>query len=537
MAQPSPYIPRTSFIPFTNIGYVPGQQLDVEFNNIRTTTDQIRANLSLIQRDDGALTNLGVDFSQLSPAVLATIRANQSGSAVLNPNILDAATFPGVTAGDQIANCVAALPAYGGICDARNLTAGGVIPSMTLARSGVTILGPIGAFSVTGTINIGDGLHTISGFRWIGVGGNLNNTAGSNFIWAGNNASPMFRLRGARDCEMGYFAISSSSSVPLHVAIQSETATGTQASHRTYSNIYITGAGAGGLTTGFRWCTGDAAGGSGGNNNNDLDYLDNVEVVNYTGSAFSIEHSQSKTHTFNNCAFNSGGFGQCGVDTTAGTGGSFRWYNGIGGGSNLTADFNIGAPTDFILIEGANTEGSKRFLQTVGSNNQLPLTIIGGRYSADGINADNHAILYRMQGPLNVIGVTFEGGTTLGQNPDVFVGAATKISANGVGNAFTWDQSSVTATSDPFVSDSGNYWTTSGNQIRNADASVHLQIPDKRALHSLTVSTLPTCNAAYAGNSHFVTDQATAVSYHGAVTGGGSTAQRVTCDGSAWYQD
>jgi hypothetical protein len=34
-----------------------GQALDVEFNDVKATTDQILANLKLIQRDDGALAN------------------------------------------------------------------------------------------------------------------------------------------------------------------------------------------------------------------------------------------------------------------------------------------------------------------------------------------------------------------------------------------------------------------------------------------------------------------------------------------------
>lgn len=54
---------------------------------------------------------------------------------------------------------------------------------------------------------------------------------------------------------------------------------------------------------------------------------------------------------------------------------------------------------------------------------------------------------------------------------------------------------------------------------------------------ALTVATLPTCGASTKGMRSFVTDQNTAVAYHGAVTGGGSNQQGVTCDGTAWYQD
>jgi hypothetical protein len=53
----------------------------------------------------------------------------------------------------------------------------------------------------------------------------------------------------------------------------------------------------------------------------------------------------------------------------------------------------------------------------------------------------------------------------------------------------------------------------------------------------VTFSALPTCNAGIQGARAFVTDQNTAVAYHGAVSGSGTGKQGVTCDGTAWYQD
>ena len=52
-----------------------------------------------------------------------------------------------------------------------------------------------------------------------------------------------------------------------------------------------------------------------------------------------------------------------------------------------------------------------------------------------------------------------------------------------------------------------------------------------------TVSALPACTAANDGARAFVTDQATAVSYRGAVTGTGGTHQAVLCSSAAWIQD
>jgi hypothetical protein len=51
-----------------------------------------------------------------------------------------------------------------------------------------------------------------------------------------------------------------------------------------------------------------------------------------------------------------------------------------------------------------------------------------------------------------------------------------------------------------------------------------------------TVATLPTCNTANEGLLYGATDQATAVAYNGAVTGSGSTHQKVYCNGTAWVQ-
>lgn len=67
MAQPPPYVPVHSFVADSaTLANFPGQALDVEFQDVKTTTDAIRANLALIQRDDGALANGSVTFDTLA---------------------------------------------------------------------------------------------------------------------------------------------------------------------------------------------------------------------------------------------------------------------------------------------------------------------------------------------------------------------------------------------------------------------------------------------------------------------------------------
>jgi hypothetical protein len=70
VSQPTPYSPVHSFVSDSaTVPNFPGQALDVEFNDVKTTTDQVLANLALIQRDDGALKNGSVSYDTLSPTL------------------------------------------------------------------------------------------------------------------------------------------------------------------------------------------------------------------------------------------------------------------------------------------------------------------------------------------------------------------------------------------------------------------------------------------------------------------------------------
>lgn len=70
MSQPTAYAPSHAFVADSAIvPNFPGQQLDVELVAVKATTDQIRANLALIQRDDGALVNGTVTYDSLSASL------------------------------------------------------------------------------------------------------------------------------------------------------------------------------------------------------------------------------------------------------------------------------------------------------------------------------------------------------------------------------------------------------------------------------------------------------------------------------------
>lgn len=70
MAQPDEYTPSHEFL--TNEGAnpdFPGSELDIEFTNLKETTDQIRDNLALIQRDDGEIANRTIGSDQLKDSL------------------------------------------------------------------------------------------------------------------------------------------------------------------------------------------------------------------------------------------------------------------------------------------------------------------------------------------------------------------------------------------------------------------------------------------------------------------------------------
>jgi hypothetical protein len=86
LSQPPPYNPAHSFVADSaTVPYFPGQALDVEFQDVKTTTDAIRANLKLIQRDDGMLANGSITYDQLAPTLqtngLAPASAWATGTA------------------------------------------------------------------------------------------------------------------------------------------------------------------------------------------------------------------------------------------------------------------------------------------------------------------------------------------------------------------------------------------------------------------------------------------------------------------------
>ena len=85
MAQPRAYTRQANFTDHTTeqpSDPQVGSKLDSEFDAINLTLNDIRTNLSLIQRDDTKVANLAIHAEALSTAVLALIKATSNGYGV-----------------------------------------------------------------------------------------------------------------------------------------------------------------------------------------------------------------------------------------------------------------------------------------------------------------------------------------------------------------------------------------------------------------------------------------------------------------------
>jgi len=87
MTAPTPYNRIFSFTNYQTsnpAAPLPGNEVDAEYNAIKATTDEIIADLALIQRSDGKIANASVGPQQLTPSLLTGINppTQWSGSSV-----------------------------------------------------------------------------------------------------------------------------------------------------------------------------------------------------------------------------------------------------------------------------------------------------------------------------------------------------------------------------------------------------------------------------------------------------------------------
>lgn len=300
----------------------------------------------------------------IKAAVLAiVVAAFLMGQATYqNSAVYNVAGFAGADLGAKIAACIAALPTFGGTCDARGVSNVATSAGFTATRSGYTLLMPCGFFTWTSSIIIGP---AASGVDWIGCGASFT-ASGTIMFWGGGATGPLLDLRSVRDSKFENFTVNANSGNPLAEGIRRETWAGGVSTRVIFSNILISGNIQGSLYKGIRWCTGGDCSNGAIIGNNDLDTLNNVLVANYTNCAFSIEGTQSKTHHFNNSAFGGQSYSQRGVCMTQGfgtgiadpltlatngtsgcTAGTYPVVGGVGTAATVTITVSGGAVTGF----------------------------------------------------------------------------------------------------------------------------------------------------------------------------------------------
>lgn len=388
---------------------------------------------------------------------LASLLFAQSAGA---QTFLDASTFTGPGIGDQIFACVLSLPTSGGVCDARNLAKTGTIAAMTLAKSGVTILGPCGQYTVTGTILI----NTARAFRWTGCGEDFS-TSGTRFMWGGNTTDPMFQLTASRGALFEHFSIWADIPAPLAVGIGQSPGAGGVTTNNAFRDLIIQANRVGGLGLGMRWY------GAGGNN--DASLIERVSVNSYSTAAYSIENAQSKAHLFlhSQCNGASGISQYCITTGLNGGSGSFTAVNMLGD-NNAAADFFLGSPDDTIFISGGNFENSARFLMTTAAaGTGWPVVVQGVRMSAQNVAPDNKIVIFQMRGGLNFSNNNIDGAN-VGQTPLIsFEPSALDSAVVADGNLIRWGAGSVVAGSNPFVgvNGSGALWRKRANILTDGN--------------------------------------------------------------------
>lgn len=97
MAQPTAYEPATSFDSFNPSSFPSlGRKLDIELEAVEETTDQIRTNLALIQRDDGALANAVVTRDALAAEIVMGVDTPASWVTATDYSVRDSVIVLGV---------------------------------------------------------------------------------------------------------------------------------------------------------------------------------------------------------------------------------------------------------------------------------------------------------------------------------------------------------------------------------------------------------------------------------------------------------
>lgn len=225
------------------------------------------------------------------------------------------------------------------------------------------------------------------------------------FTWGGNGTAPMWWIKDSAQSTFRGFAVSTTSAAPVAEVFRISNEGGLPApTGNHFEDLYFDG-----TTTGIGSCFRGMTG-AGGDINNDFHQFVNVRCANYTGKFWMIESTQAHGWQCLDCKAEGNGNGTFAV-AGAGTAGSqapFNWHGGFVFW-HTNCDFKLGNPQGITTtISAVGSEKSNRFLCADGPSGALyPVTVMGARVAANGLNADGEMIQFYTPGPLTVISSAF----------------------------------------------------------------------------------------------------------------------------------
>lgn len=253
--------------------------------------------------------------------------------------------------------------------DTANINAA-ISAAINTKRGGTIVLGN-GDYAINGTILIRD----VQGLSLIGQGHR------TRLVWSGDDALPVIKLAHARESLLSSFVIMANGSYAGVQCLRDNAPNGLSPTKNRFERILIDSA-----------ANGVVFGGTGAvDANNDFNVCEDVVVNGYSNVGFWIAHSQSYGNLFKNChALGLANVSQYGL-SAGGVAGGFIWQGGSMFANEL-ADFRIGRSYQPNLIDGVNSENSKRFLVT-SSNSYCQLSVKNSRYAGNQLHADGQAII------------------------------------------------------------------------------------------------------------------------------------------------
>lgn len=419
----------------SNPVFAPNIKVVPEYQTI--TTAPISANLVPSADKVFSVGQQGLMYAQ---GFFDTLIANNiSGISVVPPQVWDqkriCTQFPGTSVGQQIVNCIASLPAQGGIADGTGFTQGGTIDQNICAGASdtkqVTLWLSNSQFQQTATIQCtGWAVRIIgqSGVSDIGATG----TSGTTFIWTGANDATALLLDRVHGGIFSNFSIVPGGGKTIGAGIRIDHASppsgGLVSSQNQFNNITI------GTSSSSSKVTKAIQIGNSSTANNDLHQFNNVSIVCTQGLpktgtyGYTIHDGQSKFIQINGGSI---GFCEYGIFTDSG---SFAARNVIY--SHNRVDNHLGNQDDIINIDGCQSEQAEKFLEKTGNSGAAwDVSIRACRLDTTAVGMDNKYISFSTPGPLNLSGIDFADGV-YSANVRFDIGNSTPTLVSAIGNVF-----------------------------------------------------------------------------------------------------